>query len=178
MVRRTMNRETREGRAPVTEEMGIRKKPFIEERHMANYPQTTTSSFTGDITITNGGKAGIGTTSPAVELDIKGNGIIRGNSWQGSGDTATLGFGDGLHYLRAVWGQGVRIGTYQADDAIAIKETSGNVGIGTTSPIEKLDVNGGVKVGYTGGSAAGTIRWNSSTLKLQVHTGSTWVNLH
>lgn len=173
-----MNRETCEGRAPVTEEMGILKKTFTEEHPMANYPQTTTASFAGDITITNGGKAGIGTTSPSVELDVKGTGLIRGATWQGVGDTATLGLGDGLHYIKAVWGQGLRLGTYQADDAIAIKETSGNVGIGTTSPVEKLDVNGGVKIGYTGGSAAGTIRWNGSTLKLQVHTGSAWVNLH
>jgi len=145
---------------------------------MANYPQTTTSSFSGDIVITNGGKAGIGTTSPSEILDVKGNTIIRGESFANFGDTATIGLGDGVHYLRAVFGSGLRIGTYNASDAIVISEGSGNIGIGTTSPSEKLEVNGGIKVGFSGGTHAGTIRWNSSTSKLQVYDGTVWINLH
>jgi hypothetical protein len=38
-----------------------------------NYPQTTTSPFTGDIVITNGGNAGIGTTDPGEVLQVNGN---------------------------------------------------------------------------------------------------------
>jgi hypothetical protein len=145
---------------------------------MANYPQTTTSPFSGDIVITNGGKAGIGTTSPSEKLDVKGNTIVRGESFANFGDTATISLGDGVHYLRAVFGSGLRIGTYNASDAITISEGSGNVGIGATNPSEKLEVNGGIKVGYSGGSHAGTIRWNTSTSKLQVHNGAGWIDLH
>jgi hypothetical protein len=145
---------------------------------MANYPQTTTSSFSGDIVITNGGKAGIGTTSPSEKLDVKGNTIIRGESFANFGDTATIGLGDGAHYLRAIFGSGLRIGTYNASDAIAVSEGNGNIGIGTTSPSEKLEVDGGIKVGFSGGSHAGTIRWNTSISKLQVYNGTGWVNLH
>jgi hypothetical protein len=145
---------------------------------MANYPQTTTSSFSGDIVITNGGKAGIGTTTPSEKLDVKGNTIVRGENFSGVGETATISLGDGAHYVRAVFGSGLRIGTYQAPDAIVLKEGSGNVGIGTTNPLEKLDVNGGVKVGYTTTLRAGIIRWNDNDGKLQVCDGSGWVNLH
>ncbi len=56
--------------------------------------------------------------------------------------------------------------------------SGGSVGIGTTSPAEKLEVNGGIKVGNSTGTNAGTIRWNSGTSKLQVYDGSSWVNLH
>jgi hypothetical protein len=39
---------------------------------MANYPQTTDTEFSGDIVLTNGGSAGIGTTSPSERLDVSG----------------------------------------------------------------------------------------------------------
>ncbi|MBN1128391.1 MAG: hypothetical protein JXA71_05360 [Chitinispirillaceae bacterium] len=145
---------------------------------MANFPQTTTSQFSGDIVITNGGKAGIGTLSPTEKLDVKGNTIVRGENFTSVGETATLCLGDGAHYMRAIYGSGLRIGTYLAQDAIAIKENGGNVGVGTTNPVEKLEVNGGIKVGFTNDIHAGTIRWLADDRKLQVFNGSLWVNLH
>ena len=145
---------------------------------MANYPQTTTSSFTGDIVLTNGGKAGIGTTTPAEKLDVKGNAVIRGENFTDFGETAKVCVGDTSHYMKAVFGGGLRIGTYQANDAIALQESTGNVGIGTTDPNVKLDVNGGIRVGYTTMLRAGVIRWDSTNGKLQVCDGSIWVNLH
>src|SRR5574338_673949 len=40
---------------------------------MANYPSTTTSSFSGDIVLTNGGKAAVGTTTPGSAIDVRSN---------------------------------------------------------------------------------------------------------
>ena len=51
----------------------------------------------------------------------------------------------------------------------------GNVGIGTMSPTEKLDVNGGVKVGNTTNTNAGTIRWTGADL--EVYNGTEWKSL-
>ncbi|MCB9197950.1 MAG: hypothetical protein H6600_05775 [Flavobacteriales bacterium] len=47
-----------------------------------------------------------------------------------------------------------------------------NVGIGTTTPNERLEVNGGVKIGVAVQSSAGTLQWNGSNL--QYHDGTSW----
>jgi hypothetical protein len=52
--------------------------------------------------------------------------------------------------------------------------TSGRVGVGTTTPVESLDLNGAIKVGDAVGTTAGTIRWDGSNF--QGYTGSAWVN--
>lgn len=55
---------------------------------------------------------------------------VSGTRFNTSGDQAVLWLGDGVnHYIKAVYGGGVRIGTFQAPDAITISETSGNVTI-------------------------------------------------
>ena len=51
-----------------------------------------------------------------------------------------------------------------------------NVGIGVTSPQEKLDVNGGVKVGYSPSAfSAGTMRFNGT--EMEYNTGFAWRSL-
>ena len=39
---------------------------------------------------------------------------------------------------------------------------SGNVGIGTQSPVENLDVAGGINIGTTTSTNAGTLRWTGT----------------
>jgi len=57
----------------------------------------------------------------------------------------------------------------------ALNSYAQNIGIGTTTPAEKLDVNGGIRLGNTSGTNAGTLRWNSN--HLQVYSGTGWINL-
>lgn len=57
------------------------------------------------------------------------------------------------------------------------KLTAQNVGIGTTNPVEKLDVNGGIKIGATNNPAKGTIRWNEQRSDFEGYNGTTWVSL-
>jgi len=49
---------------------------------------------------------------------------------------------------------------------------TGNVGIGTVTPAELLDVAGGIKIGNTTGTSAGAIRWTGSDF--QGYNGSAW----
>jgi len=92
------------------------------------------------------GRVGVGTDSPSQVLDVAGDGLVRGPSFATAGDTATLNFGDTNHYIRSVHTSGVRMGTFQAPDAVTIEQGTGNVGVGTTAPEERLHVIGNVKV--------------------------------
>ena len=113
----------------------------------------------------NGGKVGIGTTSPSQKLEVN-NGRIR---IRNAGRYLDIGPGNSSYshfYTDApnyYFNKGIKvdtgyIGTYsddlklRTDDNVrlTIKSSNGNVGIGTTSPGAKLDVNGDIKV--SGGS--------------------------
>lgn len=99
------------------------------------------------------GNVGIGTTNPGAKLEVAGGAIMpaAGNSETagimfpknpggGGGDAAWI-----RYYAREGEKTTFEIGTSNdADDHMALM-ASGNVGIGTTSPGEKLDVNGSVK---------------------------------
>lgn len=52
-----------------------------------------------------------------------------------------------------------------------------NVGIGSSTPGEKLDVDGAIKVGNTSGNNAGSIRYISGTNKFQINIGGTWYDI-
>ena len=53
---------------------------------------------------------------------------------------------------------------------------SQNIGIGTPTPVEKLDVNGGIKIGYSSSSfSSGTLRFNNN--EIEYNNGFTWRTL-
>ena len=55
---------------------------------------------------------------------------------------------------------------------------SGNIGIGTTSPSSKLDVNGKIEIGDdTGAPVAGAMRFNSTTNDFEGYNGTQWISL-
>ena len=104
-----------------------------------------------------GGKVGIGTNSPAGQLDIASsqgdvsNSAIRA-TYPGGGNLTGTEFGALAH--RNVFGTGMwnavyaKQGTSSSTNAIFAEGkviVDGNVGIGTASPVQKLDVVGNVK---------------------------------
>ena len=117
--------------------------------------------------ITQAGDVGIGTTTPGSKLDVNGT-LAAVNTIAISG---SAGANVGLTALNTTrsYSIGVRGDT---SDVFAITDNtaaafrmviniSGDVGIGTTTPTAKLDVNGTAKLGYT------EITSNAQTLSLR-----------
>jgi hypothetical protein len=100
------------------------------------------------------GNLGIGTSSPGVKLDVSG--IMRSSTWSLSGTGITGGvsaFSAGTVSTDSNWGMYFRAPTgssasaeysfRNASDVERLRiDTSGNVGIGTSTPGTKLEVNG------------------------------------
>jgi hypothetical protein len=120
-------------------------------------------TFTEKMRITSTGNVGIGTTGPAEALHIVGRERIVSDSlyglnlWKDASATYAAGIGVGNNYM----GFSVFNGTW-VTDAMVILPTSGNVGIGTTSPQDTLHVHSGTNANLyvstgpnTGGTGAG-----------------------
>ena len=130
------------------------------ETALTLYTGAGTATYTEKARITSSGNVGIGTASPGAKLDCQsgsgGYGLrlgfgdtskdwIFGNSFYDWGQSSkALNIGT----LDTTTGQDIFFNTVNINDqskAVVIK-AGGKVGIGTTSPSEKLEVNGNVKV--------------------------------
>lgn len=137
--------------------------------HLLNSASGSASADLGDarLTILPNGNVGIGTTSPGEKLSVAPNtdasaeigeahvGNIGFSGYAGfshvdtnsQGNYALLQSSDGLTYLNASSGQSIRFRISNSDKMIL--NSSGNVGIGTTNPSQKLEVAGNIKMTET-----------------------------
>ena len=51
--------------------------------------------------------------------------------------------------------------------------STGDIGIGTLTPLERLEVDGGVRIGFSGNNNAGTIRWTGTAM--EYNDGTQWL---
>jgi hypothetical protein len=122
-------------------------------RFPANDTVTVETNGAERLRVTSTGNVGIGTTSPAVKLQITGSGQLL----QLAGDGAFMQFkntaGTNTGYIEASSGN---LFTVAAENSTPLRlntsntermriTSAGNVGIGTTSPSQKLDVIGTIK---------------------------------
>ncbi|UCG55810.1 MAG: tail fiber domain-containing protein [Phycisphaerales bacterium] len=136
-----------------------------------NYiPRFSSSSSIGNSAVyQSGGNIGIGTTSPDARLDVNGQVKISGGS-PAAGKVLTSD-ASGLATWQTPTGGGGPDGDWAVSGNDMYAMPSGNVGVGTTSPGAKLEVNGQVKI--AGGSpgagkvltsdAGGLATWQSPT---------------
>ena len=102
------------------------------------------------------GSVGIGTSNPAVSLEVI--------TPSPTGNAIRFGHSTGTGNLIA-GGSAVHITTHDTVPRIAILQTNGNVGIGTTAPTQKLSVNG--SAGKTDGASWSV--FSDARLKTDIH---------
>ena len=127
---------------------------FAKVGTLSNHPVSITQNNGSAIYIDTSANVGIGTTSPAAKLHV--NGIFVSETLWGDtayhsywGDYSTaygrLTWDTGLAWINATAGNVLHLGADGGNKHITIA-TSGNVGIGTTSPSYKLDVAGQISM--------------------------------
>ena len=126
------------------------------------------SNINNKFLVTTGGDVGINTTSPGATLDVSGtNAVVWVNP--GAGSHAGVNFRQGSVFKGWV-GLNNTTGciNLSRDGSIAAGinvDSSNNVGIGLTSPTEKLDVEGNIQAINTAGS---------SVAYVDIVSGATW----
>jgi len=143
----------------------------------------------------NGTNVGIGTTSPLTKLQVgDASSINQYLSFQtdNNSERGILYYlADGINirgYIKwnanedlLVRGDSIHLNVNGATDALVIQETTGNVGIGTTSPSQKLDVNGNIKLNQYGqsiyfGSTVNEIKGSASDFLYKSFSRVQWDN--
>ncbi|MEZ4911858.1 MAG: hypothetical protein R2774_13470 [Saprospiraceae bacterium] len=149
----------------------------------------------------NAGNVGVGTTSPSQKLDVSGNiqasgDVITNNDvvmnnvtasgaseikFQESGVTKSSLYYNGINTVLSNSEIGGDI-YINSNDHIYLNGNSGNnVGIGTTSPSQKLDVSGGIKVGTASSGTEGTISYSPGTSEypasINAYVGGSWKDI-
>lgn len=118
------------------------------------------------VTIRGNGRMGINNTNPSDRLQIDA----------AQNESALRVRIDGSTKLRVHQNGGTSIG---ADNPTATPSNglyvSGNTGIGVAAPAQKLEVNGGVKIGYTTVEAGeGVLRYDASQNNFEGYDGNNW----
>ncbi len=123
------------------------------------------NSATTAMTVTGAGNVGIGTTTPVALFTVQTGNVApssSGNAVNGilvsgsaGGPSLNIGVnGVGVSGQQYGWLQTAYTNSAGTFGYVVLNPLGGNVGIGTTSPQNKLDVNGGVAVGTYAGIAA------------------------
>jgi hypothetical protein len=161
--------------------------PFVSSLWTAGsdslYYRSNVEVGTGNLFVdTTTSNVGIGTTTPAYELDVVGNVNFTGDLYQGGAPFVSSLWTDGADSL--YYRSNVEVGTGN----LFVDTTTSNVGIGTTTPAYELDVVGNVNANYFigDGSALSAIQSSNVTdfvsnvtriTNLETSNGHIWSNL-
>ena len=130
-------------------------------------------TFTQAMTLDASGNLGIGTSSPNALLEVYGGDIKLRSTSNGANGFLTFVNTSGV-VASSIYNYN---GLLSLNEQLIINNSTGNVGIGTSSPSTKLDVNGSITVPSTAAVQFGTgftnfISGNSSSQFMQFITNS------
>lgn len=121
---------------------------------------------------------GVGTQAPAYlftvkdSLNVTGKGIAQVSP---DGQTAVGTFvSNGNAYIQTHTNTDLKFATNDDPYQMILQKGTGNVGIGSVVPTQKLEVAGGVKIGNTTTGTGGTMRYNSADTNMEAYAGTGW----
>ena len=120
----------------------------------SNHPFVISTNLSERVRVDTAGNVGIGTTTPTQMLDVDGKARIAGDLYlegilnlnDSSNTTYIQNVGDGLKFWVDTLGTPIAFDFQVTDDSYMTILNSGEVGVGTTSPGCKLDVDGSARV--------------------------------
>jgi hypothetical protein len=153
----------------VTGDDGNYKRLCLYHGYAINFIIGNSATFANSkMLLDSTGNLGIGTTSPSVKLHVDGFFIsktlwsdVAAHSYWGNYSTAygRLTWDTGLAWINATAGNVLYLGADGANKHVTIA-TSGNVGIGTASPSQKLEVSGTILASAFSGPLTGNVTGN------------------
>ena len=133
------------------------------------------------LTIKNDGKVGVGTSSPSGKLDVSTDGLMTSASSDNSLRIGTSVSAQELKLSNYDAASSLIQATYndgQSQTNLLLNPFGGNVGVGTATPVAKLDVAGEVKFGNTSSTCnstnEGQQRYNSTSKNMEFCNGTSW----
>jgi hypothetical protein len=136
--------------------------------------QTAGSSYATKLAVTSAGNVGIGTTSPSRLLDV--NGIAKASIFDVDGEGFIRGDVSGELHIQSGTTATVFRNNANNTEHMRIVDSSGNVGIGTSSPSSVLTVAVDDATGDNGARIAGVTDGNKQ-LRLAYNTTGNYANI-